>query len=153
MEPRDFVKRLVEARERGLGRHQLEPGLSELELRTWFRKNPNLTLPADLVAFLREANGFRLHLSNESPIEARLRFLPLREIRYAPALMYGEESGEHSSVPKSWMALAQDADDTDFLVLDTATGAYREVDPIDPTGSQEVARDLNGALDWLIRYL
>ena len=147
----EFFKRLEEENRLNPGTHGVESGLSNRELLLWEKDRPGMTVPEDLVALLRSSNGLRIRLNKDSPCGAALRFLPLREIRNPGSLMYGDDSGDEE-IPRAWVCVAHDADNTSFLVLDVATGDYREVDPIDLDGAKRVASNVEGALDWVAGY-
>jgi hypothetical protein len=106
-------------------------------------------LPADLLAFLKACNGFRLYPKPDTPIGV-VRLLPLREIEYAPRLMYAGNMTCDDGYPKSFFALTDDPDSAQHLVLDMATGRYYAVDPI--AGLEDegiVGSNWPAALAWI----
>jgi len=82
--------------------------------------------------------------------------LPLREIDFAPLVMYGEPDVD-GAFPKSWLAIARDADDSIFAVLDAAKGEYSAYDPCTPADDclQEfkecrLGKGVESLLDWIL---
>lgn len=147
----EFLNRLKKDNGQKLGTHHLEPGLTNRELTAWKAINPDFNLPSDFLFFLQKANGVRIRTDLE-PTMGVFRLLPLREIQFAPRLMYGENKSLDSEFPQSWLALGVDPDSTLFLMLDIAQGQYLKVDPIDPHEPDLLATNLEGVLGWVIQF-
>jgi hypothetical protein len=77
----------------------------------------------------------------------------LRKVEFAPRLLYAGNTDLDAQFPESWLAITDDPDGAQFLVVDTARGSYLEVDPIDPTGAEIVAENVEGMLDWVGQFL
>lgn len=108
-----------------------------------------MKLPADLLAFYRQCNGFQLAIAKDET-RGFIELLPLRNVVYAPRVLYGETTAVDAKYPPSFYALAPDIDCAQVLVLDTATGEYYDVDPI--AGIEEdgkLGRDWCDALRWI----
>jgi len=90
--------------------HITHPGLTTAELQQWQHGHPTITLPDDLVAFLRQTNGIGIdqqqvygHL-----IGAAVYLYPLVDIVPISQAMYGKENDPN--FPPSWFAIGQDTD-------------------------------------------
>ncbi len=149
MDADEFLGLLIAENSSRPGSHQLDPGLTDDELVAWQNEHRETALPEDLIAFLRQCNGFRLYPDPDTP-NGCVRLLPLREIDYAPRLLYGGNTSCDESYPSSTIALTDDPDSAQHLILDTATGAYFDVDPI--AGLEDdgiVGFTWCNALDWI----
>lgn len=144
-----FVERI---REDTGGRHVLAPGLTDAQLASWKASNPSLQLPADFVAVLRGANGVRLRVTADTSRGA-FALHPLERVQFAPHVMFRGDRSFDGDFPRTWLALAEDADASLYLVLDVASGRYLAVDPIDTESPDVVATDAQGMLDWLTQFL
>jgi hypothetical protein len=154
MKPDAFLKKIADDNSVKPGTHELSPPLRSAEIGRWKARHPRLKPPNDLLGFLKRANGIRFHVSTESPIGALARLLPLREIRDATSLLYHDQEEEGEALPGSWLALSDDAQGEQFLVLDVRKRRYLELDPADPEDAEEIGERFEEALDWLFaRYL
>ena len=154
MKPDSFLKKIADVNAVTPGTHELAPSLRPAEIGRWKARHPGLKPPNDLLGFLKRSNGIRFHLSPRSPIGSEARLLPLREIQNATSLLYHDQEGEDDALPGSWLALSDDAEGAQFLVLDVRKRRYLEVDPADPEEAQEIGERFEEALDWLFaRYL
>jgi hypothetical protein len=152
MTPDQFFARLTQDNSREPGTHVLESGLADAELISWQKCHPGLMLPPDFVKLLRQHNGFRL-LPDENTPTGAIRLLPLREIDFAPRIIYEGNTVLDSDFPKSWMTITDDPDSARFLILDTSHGHYLEIDPIDPSEPEVVANNVEEMLDWMSQFL
>lgn len=148
----ELFTRLEDENRRRPGTHVIEPGVTDAALARWTAQNPERRLPADLVALLRRANGFRIRVSRDTPI-GHIEFLPLERIQFAPRHMYRGDTSFDDEFPASWVALTDDPDSSRYLVLDTATGEYLDVDPIDAHSPDVIGRDVPVMLDWVAQFL
>jgi hypothetical protein len=154
MKPESFLKKIADDNAAAPGTHELAAPIRSAEIGRWKARHPGLKPPNDLLGFLKRCNGIRFHLSPQSPIGAEARLLPLREIRDATSLLYHDQEEEDEALPGTWLALSDDAEGDQFLVLDVRKRRYLEVDPADPEEAQEIGERFEEALDWLFaRYL
>lgn len=154
MKPDVFLKKIADDNLVKPGTHEPAPPLRSAEHARWKARHPGLKLPNDLIGFLKRANGIRFHLSPEHPLGAAARLLPVREIQTATALLFQDQEEEDESLPGSWLALSDDAEGEQFLVLDVRKKLYLDLDPAEPEDAQEVGTRFEEALDWLFaRYL
>jgi len=154
MKPESFLKKIADDNAAAPGTHELAAPIRSSEVGRWKARHPGLKPPNDLLGFLKRCNGIRFHLSPQSPIGAEARLLPLREIRDATSLLYHDQEDEDEALPGNWLALSDDAQGEQFLVLDVRKRRYLEVDPGDPEDAQEIGGRFEEALDWLFaRYL
>ena len=151
MNPNDFLQLARKENAMLPSTHDLEPGLTDEEFVSWRNRHPGVCLPDDLILFLRQCNGFRLYPDPETPTGA-VRLLPLREIEYAPRLLYAGNTNCDDRYPPFVYALTDDPDSAQHLVLDTATGRYFDVDPI--AGMEDeglVGHNWPAGLDWIAK--
>lgn len=154
MKPDAFLKKVADDNAVKPGTHELAQPLRGAESGRWKARHPRLKLPNDLLGFLKRANGIKFHVDAQSPIGAEARLLPLREIQTATSLLYQDQEEEDESLPGTWLALTDDAEGEQFLVLDVRKRRYLDVDPADPEEAQAVGERFEEALDWLFaRYL
>jgi|SRR6185295_12030654 len=154
MKPDLFFKKLADDNSVRPGTHEIAHSVRPAEIGRWKARHPGLKLPNDLLGFLKRANGIRFHVSPKSPIGAAARLLPLREIQTATALLYQDQEEEDEALPGTWLAISDDADGDQFLVLDVRKRLYLDLDPADPEDAQAVGERFEEALDWLFaRYL
>ena len=154
MKPEIFLKKIADDNAVRAGTHELAGPLRGPESGRWKARHPGLKLPNDLLGFLKRANGIRFHVSPRSPLGAEARLLPLREIQTATSLLYQDLEEEDEALPASWLALTDDANGEQILVLDVRKRRYLDLDPADPEDAQEVGEKFEEALDWLFaRYL
>lgn len=154
MKPDAFLKKIADDNAARPGTHELAQPLRGAESGRWKARHPGLKLPNDLLGFLKRANGIRFHVRPGSPIDVEARLLPLREIQTATSLLYQDQEDEDEALPDTWLALTDDAEGDQFLVLDVRKRLYLDVDPADPEDAQEVGERFEEALDWLFaRYL
>ena len=154
MKPDAFLKKIADDNAVRPGTHELAGPLRGPERGRWKARHPGLKLPNDLLGFLKRANGIRFHVSPGHPLGAEARLLPLREIQSATTLLYQDQEEEDEALPGSWLALTDDAEGEQFLVIDVRKRLYLDVDPADPEDAQEVGAKFEEALDWLFsRYL
>jgi len=154
MKPESFLKKIADDNAAKPGKNELAAPIRPAEIGRWKARHPGVKLPNDLLGFLKRCNGIRFHVSPQSPIGAEARILPLREIRDATSLLYHDQEGEDDALPGTWLALSDDAEGEQFLVLDVRKRLYLEVDPADPEDAQDIGARLEEALDWLFaRYL
>jgi len=146
-----FLRMLRDANALAPGTHEIARPLSPSERSRWKSRNPSLKLPNDLLGFLKKANGIRFFLDPQSPIGAAGRLLPLGEIRTATELLYQDQEEEDEALPGSWLALTDDADGAQYLVLDVRKRVYLDVDPADPEDAEAIGQTFENALDWLCR--
>lgn len=120
---KEFIKRLLDEMP---GRHRVFGFLDDDEFNTWKTKWPSLSIPDDLLAFLREANGIDLWVSAGSP-EGYYRLLPLREIDAARKLMWGSfanDMGDNDVPLPHWLAISEHQDGACYVVLDPKENRY-----------------------------
>lgn len=154
MKPDAFLKKIADDNAVRVGTHELAGPLRGPERGRWKARHPNLKLPNDLLGFLKRANGIRFHVSRENPLGAEARILPLREIQTATSILYQDLEEEDESLPSSWLALTDDAQGGQILILDVKKRRYLDLDPEDPEDAQEIGEKFEEALDWLFaRYL
>ena len=154
MKPDAFLKKIADDNAVRPGTHELAGPLRGPERGRWKARHPGLKLPNDLLGFLKRANGIRFHVSPGHPLGAEARLLPLSEIQSATTLLYQDQEEEDEALPGSWLALTDDAEGEQFLVIDVRKRLYLDVDPADPEEAQEVGEKFEEALDWLFaRYL
>jgi len=154
MKPDAFLKKIADDNAVRAGTHEPAGPLRGAERGRWKARHPGLKLPNDLLGFLKRANGIRFHVSRENPLGAEARLLPLREIQSATSLLYQDLEDEDEALPSSWLALTDDAQGGQILILDVKKRRYLELDPEDPEDAQEVGEKFEEALDWLFaRYL
>ena len=128
--------------------HELGPALATAELERW-RAAAEFELPGDLLAFLERVNGLRLFPDIDTPT-GRVRLLPLTEIAYAPRVLHPGTQACDDEYPASALALTEDPDGAQHLVLDVATGEYWDVDPIGGFADAErVGATWEEALSWI----
>lgn len=154
MKPDAFLRKIADDNAAQPGLHELAAPLRAAESGRWKARHPGLRMPNDLLGFLKRANGIRFHVSPRHPLGAEARLLPLREIQSATSLLYQDQEGEDDALPGSWMALTDDAQGDQFLVLDARKRLYLDLDPADPEEAREIGDRFEEALDWLFaRYL
>jgi len=154
MKPEPFLKKIADDNAVKPGTHELAAPIRAVEIGRWKARHPGLKPPNDLLGFFKRVNGIRFHLSPQSPIGAEARLLPLREIQTATTLLYQDQEEEDEALPGTWLALTDDAEGEQFLILDVRKRLYLDVDPADPEDAQEVGERFEEALDWLFaRYL
>jgi len=154
MKPDAFLKKIADDNAVRAGTHELAGPLRGAESGRWRARHPGLKLPNDLLGFLKRANGIRFHLSAASPLGAEARLLPLREIQSATSLLYQDLEDEDEALPSSWLALTDDAQGEQILILDVKKRRYLDLDPSGAEDAQEVGEKFEEALDWLFaRYL
>jgi hypothetical protein len=154
MKPDLFLRKIADDNRATPGTHEIAQPLRAAERGRWNARHPGLKLPNDLIGFLKRANGIRFHLSSKSPIGAEARLLPMGGIQTATSLLYQDQEGEDDALPATWLALSDDAEGDQFLVLDVRKRLYLDVDPADPEDAQEIGGRFEEALDWLFaRYL
>jgi len=154
MKPDAFLKKIADDNAVRPGTHELAAPLRGAESGRWKARHPRLKLPNDLLGFLKKANGIRFHVTGKGPLGAAARLLPLRDIQTATSLLYQDQEEEDEALPGSWLAITDDADGDQFLILDVRKRLYLDLDPADPEDAQEVGVKFEEALDWLFaRYL
>lgn len=135
----------------------LNAPLTDDEMTRWQQAHPQFTLPTDLLALYKMHNGIRIFADEgKDDWDGNDGFpilLPLRRVQYAARTMYLDNTEVDVKVPNAWLALSTDKDSSAFIVLDTATGSYLDVDPIGLEPSK-VASNVPELLDWICdRYL
>jgi hypothetical protein len=154
MKPDAFLKKIADDNAVAPGTHELAQSVRPAEIGRWKARHPGLKLPNDFLGFLKRTNGVRFHVSTRHPLGAEARLLPLREIQTATSLLYQDLEEEDEALPGSWLALTDDAEGDQFLVLDVRKRLYLDLDPADPEDAQEIGARFEEALDWLFaRYL
>lgn len=152
MKTNDFFRLVNDENKTRPGSHVLAPGLSDSELMKWQDDHPQMRLPQDLVDFFQMCNGFRLYVEPRTRNGA-VRLMPLRDVQYAPRLMYGENTSCDDLYPKSALALANDPDNAHHLVLDLANGNYYDVDPIAGIEIEAtIGKSWCEALGWIANF-
>ncbi|SRR5258706_550412 len=154
MKPDTFLKKLADDNAVQPGTHEISRPLPHAERGRWKARHPGLKLPNDFLAFLKRANGVRFHLAPGRPLGAAGRLLPLREIQTATSLIYQDQEEEGEALPGAWLALSDDAEGDQILVIDARKRLYLAVDPADPEDALELGLRFEEALDWVFaRYL
>lgn len=131
--------------------HVLECGLSDAEYYAWKQTHASLVIPSDFLSFMRRHNGFRLYPMPSNP-KGRVHLLSLKDIQYAPRLLFGDNTSCDMQYPETAIALTDDPDSAQHLILDTETNQYYNVDPI--VGLEEdaiVGNKWQDALDWICK--
>ena len=157
MKPAEFFEAIQSDANPDLGPVFLNAPLANDELTRWQQQNPRFKLPDDLVGLYKLHNGFRIYAEGDPdnwdrddgfPI-----LFPLRRFQYAARTMYLDNTELDDGVPDTWLALSTDQDGSQYIILDTATGRYYDMDPVDPT-PVGVATDVAELLDWIYdRYI
>jgi len=154
MKPDAFLKKIADDNAAQPGLHELANSVRPAEIGRWKARHPGIKVPNDLLGFLKRTNGIRFRVSPQSPIGAEARLLPLREIGTATSLLYQDQEDEDEALPGSWLALSDEAEGDEFLILDVRKRLYLGVDPADPEDAKEIGERFEEALDWLYaRYL
>lgn len=144
-----FLEQLALENTMAPGTHNLAAPLEDGELAAWKAANLALRIPDQLMELLSTHNGFTLRSDKESPVGGAIRFLPLREIQYAPRLMFAGSKDNDDKFPREYVALTEDSDSTYFVILDTASGRYMVMDPIDPE-PEHIFDQIDPLLDWIL---
>jgi hypothetical protein len=104
-----FINRLIRDTP---SHHRVYSPLEDAEITAWNTKWPTVTIPGDLLAFLRVANGIDLWVNDGSP-DGYFRLLPLREIDAARNLMWGSSAKDlnDDDLPlPHWIAISEHQD-------------------------------------------
>src|SRR6266498_1120517 len=133
--------------------HITHPGLTTAELQQWQHGHPTITLPDDLVAFLRQTNGIGIDQQHGSGhlIGAAVYLYPLVDIVPISQAMDGKENDPN--FPPSWFAIGQDTDASFSLALDVARSTYWRIDPIVPDEAERSGTTFSECLAWLAPFL
>jgi hypothetical protein len=127
--------------------HILGAGASLEQISAWETAHPMLPLPGDLRALLQRMNGIHLWADLDEG-RAYDGNAPLEEWELARTKMWG------AKVDPPWLsdahvAISYNADDSVFVVLNTATGIYYRMDPCGADEMSPLATDVESLLDWL----
>lgn len=144
----------VEAFFRALASPSHAPGrpLDDAEIVAWRRAHPGWPLPDDLVELYRRHDGWILWVDADTRCGGHFVMRSLRDLRFAPHAMYGGPGPAGEGFPPSWVCLSDDPDSASFVVLDTATGTYLDVDPIsgpDEDEAEVIGRSVTDLLAWV----
>jgi hypothetical protein len=128
------------------------PPLDDRELDAWQRSHPKLSLPQDLIAFLRIANGIQIDL--RAGPSGYFALLPLRDYGVLRRVLYGthvDDNPSNAYLKEQWpdhtLAISRHADGTQLLALDTQTGEFLDADAYD--SPRVISRNLPAVFDWL----
>ncbi len=113
--------------------HRLGAPLADAELRSWQARNPTVTLPADLVALLRRANGIHPCASGDEEL-GQLGLAPLQEW----TLLGGK-----------WLLLTYDLDGRRGMGLEPGSGDFVDLDLAGRRAIDVWGASIEQLLEWL----
>jgi hypothetical protein len=112
------------------------------------RITPIQTFPTISSDFCGCTMAFSLHPDEYTP-QGAVRLFPIREIESASRRLYGRR--RFDGISNAWLAITDHPDSKRYLILDTATGDYLDVNPIVLDETEVVATNVEAMLDWVIR--
>ena len=148
MQSVEFINRLVREMPND---HRVFGPLEDAEATAWNTKWPTISMPADLLAFLRVANGIDLWVSDGSP-DGYFRLLPLREIDMARNLMWGSSAKDldDDDMPlPHWLAISEHQDGACYIALDTDEQRYYLMDTCGADLTCHAGNNIDELLDYV----
>lgn len=148
MQSAEFINKLIRDTP---GHHRVYSPLEDAEVTAWNTKWPTVSMPGDLLALLRVANGIDLWVNDGSP-DGYFRLLPLREIDAARNLMWGSSAKDlnDDDLPlPHWLAISEHQDGACYIVLDTDKQHYYLMD----TCGADLTCPAGSNIDELLDYV